>query len=224
MSAATEIAPGLWRWTARHPDWHPGDFGAEVASYALVADDHLLLLDPLIPDGEDGVLERLDDLAGTTEHVAILLTIPYHVRSSEALRERYDGAPIWGPPRVAAKLERPDGFHALEPDAPGPAGVVAFTIGHPQRTERPLWLPSHAALAFGDTIVTTPEGELRIWDQKGLDKRRLAWYRDRFLPSLDALRDLDARRILTTHGEPVLADGAAALAGALAAPPWEHRG
>ena len=29
-----EVAPGLLYWTARHPDWHPGEFGAEVGSYA----------------------------------------------------------------------------------------------------------------------------------------------------------------------------------------------
>jgi len=29
------LADGLWRWTARHPEWHPGEFGKEVASFAL---------------------------------------------------------------------------------------------------------------------------------------------------------------------------------------------
>ena len=32
-----EIAPGLWRWTARHAEWHPGEWGAEVASFAVDA-------------------------------------------------------------------------------------------------------------------------------------------------------------------------------------------
>ena len=27
-----EPAPGLFSWTARHPEWHPGEFGAEVVS------------------------------------------------------------------------------------------------------------------------------------------------------------------------------------------------
>jgi hypothetical protein len=32
-----ELADGLWRWTARHGEWHPGEWGAQVASFALSA-------------------------------------------------------------------------------------------------------------------------------------------------------------------------------------------
>jgi hypothetical protein len=45
-----QLPEGLWRWTARHPEWHPGVFGAEVGSYALRAGDELLLVDPLVLD------------------------------------------------------------------------------------------------------------------------------------------------------------------------------
>jgi hypothetical protein len=31
VSVPAELAPDLWRWTARHP----GTFGAEIASFAL---------------------------------------------------------------------------------------------------------------------------------------------------------------------------------------------
>ena len=44
-----ELTEGLWRWTARHPEWHPGEFGAEVASFAAQAGDDTLLIDPLLP-------------------------------------------------------------------------------------------------------------------------------------------------------------------------------
>ena len=84
MAATTEIAPGLFHWTARHPEWHPGEFGAEVGSYAAVADTDLLLIDPLEPP---------DDLL--RERVSILITIGYHVRSAEELARRYS-ARIWG--------------------------------------------------------------------------------------------------------------------------------
>jgi hypothetical protein len=227
VTAPTELAGGLWRWTARHPDWHPGAFGAEVASFALVADDHLLLVDPLLPDGDDdaaAVLERLDALATAADHLAILITIHYHVRSAVPLSERYDGR-IWGPPKAGDKLADPSRFTVLEPgDTSAPAGVQAFAIGRPQRTERPLWLPSHNAIAFGDAIVTTPDGDLRLWAQDPPDEKRTAWYRDRFAPTLAPLRALPATRILTTHGAPVLHDGAAALATALDAPPWSSAG
>ena len=94
-----EVAPDLWRWTARHPDWHPADaFGAEVASYALVADDELLLLDPLLPDDGDGaVLERLDALAAAataTQH-------PHHHRLPRPLSQA--AATATGPTSTAPR-------------------------------------------------------------------------------------------------------------------------
>jgi hypothetical protein len=226
VSALDEIAPGVWRWTARHPDWHPSGFGAEVASFALTAGDEVLLLDPLLPDDDrrDGLHQALDGLAAGARAVHALITIPCHVRSSEALAERYDGL-IWGPPKTASKLDDAGRFTPIGPDAvPGPAGVQAFAIGRPQRTERPLWIPSHQAIAFGDAIVTSPDGELRLWAQEPVDDRRTAFYRDRFVPTLAALRGLPAQRILTTHGAPILTDGAAALATALDTTPWHHRG
>jgi hypothetical protein len=226
MSAVEEIAARLWRWTARHPDWHPSGFGAEVASFALTAGDELLLLDPLLPDDHrrDAVQERLDGLAADARAVHVLITIPYHVRSAEVLAERYDGR-IWGPPKTTDKLDDAGRFTPIGPDTePGPAGVQAFAIGRPQRTERPLWIPSHQAIAFGDAIVTAPDGELRLWAQEPVDDRRTAFYRDRFVPTLAPLRDLPAQRILTTHGAPILTDAAAALATALGTAPWHHRG
>jgi hypothetical protein len=225
--SATELAPGLWRWTARHPDWHPANaFGAEVASFAVVAGDTLLLVDPLLPDEDaaaDAVLATLDTLAAETKDPHILITIGYHVRSSEPLRDRY-GAHIHGPKAVAGRLADIKAFTILEPGTPGPAGAIAHAIGRPRRGELPLWLPSHAAITFGDALVTTPDGELRMWCQNPRDAQQLAFYRDRFAPTLDLLRDLPAQRILTTHGAPILHDGATALATALDAEPWFHHG
>ena len=58
-----ELAGGLWRGTARHGEWHPGEWGAQVASFALDAGGVLLLVDPLLPEDDAEVLERLDALA-----------------------------------------------------------------------------------------------------------------------------------------------------------------
>ena len=49
-----------------------------------------------------------------------------------------------------------------------------------------------------------------------------AWYEQHFLPTLEALTRLDVERVLVTHGEPVLRDGARALAATLARPPWSR--
>jgi hypothetical protein len=216
------IGPGLWRWTARHPEWHPGEFGAEVGSFALDAGGDLLLIDPLLPADPAALLGLVDELAANRD-VHVLVTIGYHVRSAEDLCERYGGR-VYGPPTCASRLRNTAFLTDLEPGEPGPAGALAFPIGRPRRTERPLWLPSHAALAFGDSLVTTPEGELRVWLQDPLDDKRTRWYRERFAPTLEPLLELPAERILVTHGEPVLEDGANALRAAVAADPWDHRG
>jgi hypothetical protein len=214
-----EIAAGLWRWTARHPEWHPGQWGAEVACFAVDAGDALLLIDPLVPDRSLGLL---DDIA--TKPVAILITIPYHTRSAEPLRKRYKGT-IHGHPNVAARLESRKGFEPIEPGAELPGGARAYTIGKPRRHEMPIHLPSHKALATGDALVTTPEGDLRLWHWRDrLDDHRLRWYRERFKPTLAPLLELDLERILVTHGAPIVSYGSAALQAAVDAEPWFHSG
>lgn len=223
-----EIAPGLLRWSARHPDWHPGEFGALVESYAAVADDDLLLIDPLVPaDDPEPVLEVLD--ARLAQRVAILITIGYHVRSAQALHERWHGdlpVTIHGPPQAGRRLQGKAAvaFSELAPDADGPAGVRTFRIGRPVRGERPIWLPSHSALAFGDALVANPQGELRMWTQEPLTDKTIGFYRDRFAPTLQPLLALPVKRVLVTHGAPILTGGKAALRQAIQGPPWFHRG
>jgi len=215
-----ELAEGLWRWTARHEQWHPGEWGSRVASFAVDAGDATLLIDPLLPDEDAAVLAQLDAMAARP--VAILVTIPYHTRSAEPLRERY-GATIHGHPAVAKRLRDSTGFAAIEPGAELPGGARAFKIGRPRRFETPIHLPSHRALALGDAIVTTPEGDLRLWHNERVDAARARWYREVFAPTAAPLLELDVERILVTHGGPILHDGRAALAGALDAAPWYHR-
>jgi hypothetical protein len=215
-----ELVAGLWRWTARHPEWHPGEWGSEVASFALDAGDVTLLIDPLVTD--DAVVERLDALA--RGRVAILITIPYHTRSAEPLRKRYGGT-IHGHKNVAERLESRKGFHAIEPGEELPGGARAYTIGKPRRYEMPIHLPSHKALATGDALVTTLDGDLRIWHWRSrVDAERARWYRERFNPTLAPLLELDLERILVTHGEPVLSSGGAALQAAVDADPWYNPG
>jgi hypothetical protein len=223
LAAPAELAPGLWRWATQHPEWHPGRFGAEVACFALEAGDDLLLIDPLLPRGDDApVLDVLDRLA-RDRAVHVLITIGYHVRSAEPLCDRY-GAALLGPANCASRLHDPSRLRTLEPGQPGPGGATAYAIGKPVRAERPLWLPSHRAVAFGDAVVATPEGELRMWCQQVPDEKRVRFYRERFAPTLEPLAELPVDRVLVTHGEPVLKHGSAALREALAAPPWILRG
>ncbi len=101
-----EIAPNVWRWTRRHPEWHPGAFGAEVTSYWMRDDAGLVIVDPLLDGKTDPVLHALESNAFGT--VRILITIPYHVRSAELVWEHLRGSTtraIFGHARCASRLE-----------------------------------------------------------------------------------------------------------------------
>jgi hypothetical protein len=218
-----ELAEGLWRWTARHPEWHPGEFGKEVACFAAGAGDDLLLIDPLLPPEPRPVFDLIDEHLG--KRLAILISIPYHVRSSEEIWRRYrdrTDCAIWGHAACAKRLRDRKGFREIELGVPLPSGVSAHAIGRPRRQEMPLYIPSHRALVFGDAVVEV-DGGLRVWGTGKADERRVRWHLERFNPTLEPLLELDFDRVLVTHGQPVLVDGRAELRAALEAPPWYRR-
>jgi hypothetical protein len=215
-----QLVDGLWRWTARHPQWHPGQFGSEVASYALSAGHETLLVDPLLPLEPDAVLDLIERQLG--ERLAILITIPYHVRSSEAIRDRFRGpveTTIWGHRACRKRLADGAGFHAFEPGDSLPGKASAHRIGKPRRFETPLHLPSHRALAFGDAVVEV-DGALRVWSERRVDQKVSRFHRERFNPTLEPLLGLDFDRVLVTHGQPILDGGRRRLKEALRAEPW----
>jgi|GEM_PF-50793 len=215
-----EISEHLWRWERRHPEWHPGRFGAVVASYALREGRATLLIDPLV-DGElDPVLEELDRIVDGP--VRISISIPYHTRSAELLWRRYRAydARILGHELVRKRLSDSSGFHPLAggEDVGGMARV--YRIGRPVRAEMPIEIPSQRALVFGDAIVEAG-GRLRVWESPLIGDRRQRWYTERLLPSLRALAELDPERILVTHGQAVLQGGRGELERALERDPWQ---
>jgi hypothetical protein len=226
-----KLTEGLWRWTARHPEWHPGEFGAEVASFAAKANGDkgatLLLIDPLLPEDEAEASEVLDILDGAIgKRVAILISIPYHVRSSEELWRRYRGdaeTTIHGHPAAAKRLKNRSAFSEIEPGAPLPGGVTAHSIGKPRRYEMPFHLPSHDALVFGDAVAEHG-GALRVWAADKVDAKVERFYRERFNPTLEPLLELSFDAVLVTHGKPVMEGGKQALKKALSAKPWYHHG
>jgi hypothetical protein len=229
-----ELTDGLWRWTARHPEWHPGEFGAEVACFAARAGggdrgggDVLLLIDPLLPEDEAVTAPVLDTIeANLGERLAILVTIPYHVRSSEELWRRYGNdaeTTIHGHRAAAKRLENTSAFREIEPGAPLPGGVTAHTIGKPRRYEMPLHLPSHDALTFGDAVVEH-DGALKVWAADKIDAKVERFYRERFNPSLEPLLALPFDAVLPTHGRPLLTGGKRSLREALEEKPWYHHG
>jgi glyoxylase-like metal-dependent hydrolase (beta-lactamase superfamily II) len=219
-----ELAPGLWRWTRRHPDWHSDEgFAAQVASFAVRDEAGLVLIDPLFDGPRDPDLEAALALAGGT--VRVLITIPYHVRSAEVVRDRLvatHAVAIYGHERCRPRLRSDKAFNAVRGGEAIEGGIRTHAIGRPRRMEVPFELTSHHALAFGDAVVEIGGGELRVWKQWG--EVRPDWYESRFLPTLRPLAELDIERVLVTHGEPVLHGGNAVLAQAFDAPVWARQG
>jgi hypothetical protein len=225
MSETPEkLADDLWRWTARHPEWHPGEFGSEVACFALRTGGDTILIDPLLPPDPEPVLGLIEDNLG--DRLSILITIPYHVRSSEEIWRRFEGeadTAIWGHPACAKRLGDASAFNELDPATELPAGVTAHPIGKPRRHETPLHVPSHEALVFGDAVAEV-DGRLVVWATDKVDAKIERFHRERFNPTLEPLLELDFDRVLVTHGQPIAKGGQAALRQALDSRPWSRRG
>jgi hypothetical protein len=180
-----ELSRGIFRWTAPHPEWRTRiEWGHEVASFALVAADALVLIDPQLPPEDSPalapVLADLDRLAGSAGRLEIMVTVPYHARSAEPLYERYRAklaSRIWAHPATAKRFAHETPFTHIEPGVPVGGLARAFAIGNPRRHETPLYFADHKALAFGDTVIGI-EGTLRVWQEGPASP---VWYREKLL-------------------------------------------
>jgi hypothetical protein len=194
-----ELAPGLWRWTAPHPDWQPpkepnspADWEQHVGCVAYNAADALVLIDPLVVDGQ---YEQLDDLARSKARVAILTTLKWHRRSREALAARYD----------ATTSRAKDSL---------PAGVDSIVI--PRGGETMFWIPEHGALVPGDRILGDRSGGLRLCPPSWLRYLKNGLTHEDLRSTLrERLLDLPIEMVLVSHGEPVLREARKALERAL---------
>ena len=181
-----ELRPGLWSWTAKHPDWTekdagPDGWGPEVRSYAYDAGACLVLFDPISPPTlMEGLVEA--------QEIAVVLTADWHRRSTDECVERF-GAHVFG--------SRDD----------LPADVELASTGFDD--EAAYWIPRHRALVIGDSF--TNEHRFRVMDTWLPEGRTAQEMRDGLRPLLE----LPVELALVTHGDPVLADGREALRAAL---------
>jgi glyoxylase-like metal-dependent hydrolase (beta-lactamase superfamily II) len=185
-----EIAPGLWHWTAPHPEWTPKALGEDglgwgetVSSYAVVADDAFVLIDPQVPTDEADAArfwDALDRDVASHGPPRILVTIHYHVRSTAEIAERYAGTETWAPVKPGDTL---------------PAGIIGHDLSAFE--EIVLELPQHRALVFGDAVLDGPRLCPGDWLPKGRTQDELA----RAIRPLLAGKDL----LLLTHGGPTAA-------------------
>ena len=186
------LAEGLWRWTARHPnaadwpDWGP-PVPPEVGCVYYEAPDAVVLVDPLLPAGEEeDFLAYLDrDVERLGLPVSILLTAAWHERSAASLRERYRAGD-----RVPESVE-------VQPVEGAPEEQVVYFI-------RP-----HRALVVAEIFAGDGRGGLALVPSPALQDRAAL---DR---SLRAIAELPVELVLVSHGEPVLRDGRRAIESAI---------
>jgi glyoxylase-like metal-dependent hydrolase (beta-lactamase superfamily II) len=212
-----ELKPGLWRWTARHPDWTPEEGGPdgwepEIGCVYYEAADAVVLIDPLVPDDAvERFWRALDrDLKG--KPLAILITVFWHARSAQQIAERY-GARVWINPRELTRtLERlpAELLEQFELGDPLPGGVEAYDAD--RKNEVVFWIPQHRALVAGDVLLGTQEGGVRMCPESWLGGEA----RETVRATLMRLLDLPVELILLAHGEPVVENAHAALQRALA--------
>lgn len=184
-----DVAPGLWIWRCRHPQWTAGQgWDPIVTSTCVASRGEILVLDPLAaPEGSTEVWRRLDANPPT----AVVILKPDHVRDVDLFVRRYH-ARAFGP-ALFFRDDIPE--TELEPIDPGselPGGLIALYDGR-GRQETPLWLPEQRAIVFADAL-TAPEGQLRVWTTP--------WHQQRALPALRALLDLPFELVIVSHGEP----------------------
>ena len=190
-----QIAPGLARWEIAHPAWEPdpepgtpADWPEVVGCVAAHVEGRAVFIDPLLPPDPDDLYPALDAFAGGAP-VTVLTTIRWHGRSRSEMVQRFEATQSV------------------------PAGVVAI----PVPDETMFWLPEHGTLVPGDRLIGDGAGGVRMCPE--------SWLRyidadppvthDDLRAALQPLLDLPVRRILVSHGAPVLSDARAALVAAL---------
>ena len=196
---ASEIAPGLWRWTAWHPEWEQ-----DVGCLALAAGRDLVLVDPLLPADDEDAWDDLGHAIDGADRTDVLITVFYHDRSSGPIRARWPDVDVHA---EAGGIAHIDGIptHLYRAGDALPGGLVAYPT--PREGEAVLWDPSTSSLIVGDVLLGK-DGGLEIcpasWLPEGVGREDMA-------TALTPLLDLPLERVMVSHGDPVLGKARAAL-------------
>jgi glyoxylase-like metal-dependent hydrolase (beta-lactamase superfamily II) len=199
-----KLGERLTYWTAPHPQWEPNsEWPEEVGCVLYALSDMVVLVDPLIREDLDTrAWEWLDDaVAAASVPVGVLLTAPWHERSTRAVVARYD-ARVWVEPgarRRIADLPRLDDL---------PAGIDAFRPRGVDEGQVALLLRDARALVVAEFFLGTPAGLQVLPSPATRDLRE-------FAASLAELERERIDHVLVSHGPPVLNDGMEAIRAAL---------
>ena len=186
----SELAPGLWRWTAPHPDWKEGDdWERDVGCvyYEAAGRDR--------PDRPARAARAGAVLRGARPRRRAAWAArgdpahrPWHERSTDELTERYGATPA--PPAGVEPFATLRGRGDAVVAAASTARSSSATCCSARRTAVAV-CPDSWARTGGSSQARDPRRALRL------------------------LLDLPVERILVSHGKPVLEGGRAALERAL---------
>lgn len=219
------IGDGLWRWTAPHPDRHDdptspyGGWDRDVACVYHEAPDGIVLIDPLVPAGEEAerFWHHLDqDVERVGRPPTVVVSVEWHGRSADAVRDRYPGARVLGVSRAAScRLDDlledgqllPGGCRVTVTDAPG-AGRMAI-----------VQCACHGLLWLSDLVIGDGAGGLRRPPAAWFDDPGARYWMEHGLPLLvPHLMELPIQHLVPAHGPVVSVDARATLQRALDAP------
>jgi hypothetical protein len=189
-----EILPGVWHWTATHPNT-----GSTVSSYWVRPSR--AVIDALLPEqGVDAFTEDPPE--------RVLLSNRHHLRHGERFAERYGCAIECSKPGLHEFEGGPDvqGFDFGDEVAPG---IQALEVGAICPDECALLIREAGALSIADGI-RHHDGELDFFadrllgdDPDGVKAGLRESYR--------GLLELDFDNLLFAHGDPIVGGGKDAL-------------
>ena len=186
-----EILPGIYHWSAVHPEIHD-----DVDSYLVTATDPAVLIDPLLPR------EGIAALPKEKPPQHIYLTNRLHYRSCAELQDAF-GCEVWCHRAGLHEFTEGEAVRPFEHGEMLPGNIEALAVGVLCPEETALYLPlSDGVIAIGDALVRW-NGQLGFvpdWllgEDPQAVKRGI---REVFLGYLD--RDFD--HLLFAHGQPFI--------------------
>jgi glyoxylase-like metal-dependent hydrolase (beta-lactamase superfamily II) len=198
------LSERLAYWMEAHPKWRPNpEWPEQVCSVLYSTPDALLLIDPLIrSDLDKSAWEWLDGIvASTSSPVVVLLTAPWHERSTREVADRY-AAEVWAHPSARERLSGLANLDAI------PEGIEIVTLGGVDEGQVAFLIEAERTLVVAEFFLGTATG-LRILPSAATVDMAA------FVQSLRELEELPIERVLVAHGPSVLAGGRSAIKVAL---------
>lgn len=198
-----QLSERLTYWTEPYPNWRPNpEWPEEVGCVMYAAPDALVLIDPLVRDDLSPSawvwLDRaVEEAKGS---VVVLLTAPWHERSTRDVVKRY-AAEVWIEPAARERIRDLPKLRTF------PAGIEVFTPRGVSEVQVSFFITDERTLVVAEFFLGTPTGLKLCPSPATADISE-------FARSLDELGLLPIERVLVAHGQPVLGAGADAIAAA----------